>query len=272
MASDTGAAKAKEILKDSSSLGQHDNRENSSTTARDNSSSAQKEAANSARTNASPITTQRDVVTAQTAKTNFSTPATNTYPSQSRDNSTTGSALRNSSTDPGRDVSQISSSSVNVPVNAEDRRLHSNFNNKVANRAYELYEQNGANHGDDLFHWLQAESEMLTRIPEIQQTDSTYSVVTALGDFNAEDVSVTVEPNRALILADKQQSKEEGSDRSLDGVLPSRHSAFFVTDWPDPVDPSTATAQMKQGNLVLTVKRARATSNSEELKNSEIGR
>ena len=242
MASDSGTAKAKEILKDHSSE-QRENRENSSTTSKNNYTSGQK--ADLAPAPAS----QTGVPTAQAQRINPSTAAE-------------------------RSTLQSSTSPANVTVNPEDRRRYSNFSSKVANRAYELYQQNGSSHGDDLYHWLQAESEVLTRIPEIQQTDSTYSVVTPLDGFSAEDISVTVEPNRALILADKQHAAPEGfdHDQAQGAGFSSLHSAYFVTDWPGTVDPSTATAQFKQGNLVLTVRRAASSSNSDQSKNPGSGR
>ena len=227
MGSESGTAKAKETLRDHSSE-QRDNRENSAATARSSAQKVDMNQAQNGRTGASTAQAQR---------------IDSSIPSQ-------------------RSGSQNTSYTANVSVNSEDRSLYSNFNSKVANRAYELYERNGANHGDDLYHWLQAESEMLTRIPEIQRTDSTYSVVTPLDGFSAEEISVTVEPNRALILADSQHANGEPFEPS-EGAVSSRHPAYFVMDWPGPVDPSTATAQIKQGNLVLTVKRADAGSDSE---------
>ncbi|MGB2628251.1 MAG: DUF2934 domain-containing protein [Candidatus Acidiferrum sp.] len=242
MASDSGTAKAKEILKDHPSE-QRENRENSSTTSRNSYTSGQK-------ADIAPAPgSQTGVPTAQAQRINPSTAAE-------------------------RSTLQSSTSPANVPVNPEDHSRHSNFNSKVASRAYELYQQNGSSHGDDLYHWLQAESEVLTRIPEIQQTDSTYSVVTPLDGFTAEDISVTVEPNRALILADKQHTARQDFDQDhAEGAgFSSRHSAYFVTDWPGPVDPSTATAQIKHGNLVLTVRRAASSSNSDESKKPGSGR
>jgi HSP20 family molecular chaperone IbpA len=174
-----------------------------------------------------------------------------------RDNSTAQHEVRDFSTFPAARGASANSNPISVPVNLEDHRLQSKLNNKLSNRAYELFEQNGANHGDDLFHWLQAESEILTRIPEIRQTDSSFSAIAPLNGFSPEEISVTVEPNRALILADKQNSSEDnGSDVSRS----SRESVFFTTDWPDQVEPSTATAQLKEGNLVLIVKRVNSIS------------
>lgn len=172
-----------------------------------------------------------------------------------RDNSSAQREVRDFSTYPAARGTSANSNSnpISVPINSEDHRLQSKLNHKLSKRAYELFEQNGANHGDDLFHWLQAESEILTRIPEIHQTDSSFSAVAPLDGFNPEEISITVEPNRAIILADKQTSSDgNGSDTSRS----SRESVFFTTDWPDQVEPSTATAQFKEGNLILTVKRA----------------
>ncbi|HEY2120277.1 MAG TPA: DUF2934 domain-containing protein [Candidatus Acidoferrum sp.] len=176
-----------------------------------------------------------------------------------RDNSPVQREIRDFSTYPAARGASANSNSnpISVPVNSEDHRLQSKLNNKLSNRAYELFEQNGANHGDDLFHWLQAESEILTRIPEIRQTDSSFSVVVPLDGFYPEEISVTVESNRALILADKQNSSEGNGPNA---ARLSRESVFFTTDWPDQVEPSTATAQFKEGNLILTVKRANSIS------------
>ncbi len=243
MASDTGSAKAKDTSKDTSTV-QLDECENSSSAVNDNFAPAKKEKSIPTQYNSSSTSIRLDPSPSPQERDNSSPQTRNAY---------------------------TTTNSVNVPVNPDDRRLQAELNSRVAERAYEIYEQSGARHGDDLFHWLTAESEILTRIPEIQQTDSSFSVIAPLHGFSAEDISVTVEPNRAFILADKQHSfGQSDSDNSDSGSFSSRRSAFFVTDWPGQVDPATATAQIKQGNLVLTVKRAGA--NSQESKNPQTGR
>jgi HSP20 family molecular chaperone IbpA len=241
MAIDTGTAKAKYAPRDNSSVqpdsspGKDKNIPNQvdpSIPIQTNSSS------NAATREPSSIPVQRE----NSSSRNISATLVRSSPSASAEHGSI--AARNSS--PG-------DNSVSVPVNPENDRSHSKLNSKVATRAYELFQQNGGRHGDDLFHWLQAESEILTRIPEIRQTGSSFSVVAAVEGFNPEDISVTVEATRALILADKQDSSNGGDSR--ESQL-SRKFAFFITDWPDEVEPSAATAQIKEGNLVLTVKRA----------------
>jgi HSP20 family molecular chaperone IbpA len=139
-----------------------------------------------------------------------------------------------------------------VPVRADDKEAAKKANERVARRAYEIYQQNGGDHGNDLLHWLQAESEIFNRVVEIQQSDSTYSIVTPISGYTPEEISVAVEQDRALIIANKVKQKAPSSS----GDAESSESAFFLVEWPEAVEPSTANAQIKQGNLVLTVSRS----------------
>ena len=148
--------------------------------------------------------------------------------------------------------SYLSKGIYSVPVKADDKEATKKANVKVARRAYEIYQQNGGDHGNDLLHWLQAESEIFNRVVEVQQSDSSYSIVTPISGFTPDEVSVAVEQDRALIVANKVNQKAANSNDEAE----SSESAFFLVEWPEAVDPSTANAQMKQGNLVLTVNRS----------------
>jgi HSP20 family molecular chaperone IbpA len=127
------------------------------------------------------------------------------------------------------------------------------LNNRIARRAYELFEQGGSVDGQDLLHWLHAEEQTLRRIPEIRESSSWYTINVLLKDFDKEDVSVAVEPHRAVIVADKTQPADgyESLDSGSFG-----NSLFLVANWPSEVDPSTASAYIKNESLTLTVKRS----------------
>jgi HSP20 family molecular chaperone IbpA len=120
-----------------------------------------------------------------------------------------------------------------------------------------LFEHGGRAEGNDMRHWLQAESEILSKIPEIRETSSSYTVNAPVQGFKPEDIYVGVDANRTLILAEKQESAvgRKGQESGF-----SRESLFLAAEWPTPVDPATASAQIKGGNLILTVKRVAATS------------
>jgi len=102
-------------------------------------------------------------------------------------------------------------------------------------------------------HWLLAESEILSKIPEIRETSSSYTVNVPVQGFKPDEIYVGVDANRTLVLAETQDTADGRSKSQLPGL--SRESLFLAADWPAPVDPATASAQIKNGNLMLTVKR-----------------
>jgi HSP20 family molecular chaperone IbpA len=139
-----------------------------------------------------------------------------------------------------------------IPINHENRRVVDSLKHKIARRAYELFELGGRAEGNDMRHWLQAESEILSKIPEIRETSSSYTVDVPVQGFKPEETYVGVDANRTLILAEKQESVD-GRKGQESGF--SRESLFLSAEWPTPVDPATASAQIKNGALILTVKR-----------------
>jgi HSP20 family molecular chaperone IbpA len=168
----------------------------------------------------------------------------------------TGTVKAKENISPLKDSSSLLSRGIYpAPVKADDKEAANRATEKVARRAYEIYQQNGSGHGNDLLHWLQAESEIFNRIVEVQQSDSTFSIVTPVPGFTPEEISVAVERNRALIVANKINQKPARSAEASE-LEDSSESTFFLVEWPGPVEPATANAQMKQGNLVLTVKRS----------------
>jgi HSP20 family molecular chaperone IbpA len=142
--------------------------------------------------------------------------------------------------------------STTIPINHKNRRVVDRLKEQVARRAYELFERGGNADGDDLQHWLQVESELLAKIPEIRETSSSYTVNIRVQGFKPDEIYVGVDANRTLILAEKQESTEgrKGQEAGF-----SRESLFLAADWPTAVDPATASAQIKDRNLILSVKR-----------------
>jgi HSP20 family molecular chaperone IbpA len=140
-----------------------------------------------------------------------------------------------------------------VAVNSSKDQLHERAQARIASRAYELYEQEGRNHGDDKSHWLRAEAEILTRVPEIHESASWFTINVPLKGFAAEDVQVNIEPHHAVIAAAKSESTESETGTAGSSV---QNATFAVAKWPSEVDPSTASAYLKDGTLTVAVKRA----------------
>jgi HSP20 family molecular chaperone IbpA len=174
-------------------------------------------------------------------------------------------------------------SSFPVPIRHDGQHVHDRLNNEISRRAYELYERNGNSHGQDLVNWLEAESQVLRQVPEIRESSSWYTVSVPLQGFTSEQVHVTVDATRAVIAAEKTESSTSPADRqassaqhandqsAMDATSSqftsgnrseaanfSRESAYFQASWPSEVDPSTASAYLKNDSLTLTVKRAAA--------------
>ncbi len=144
---------------------------------------------------------------------------------------------------------------VPVEIKKGDRQLADRANDAVASRAYALFLAAGAADGQDLANWLQAESEVLSRIPEIRDSSSWFTVNVPLPAFSADQIQVSVSEENAIIAADKTQNADGRT--SKDGAS-TRESMFLVANWPSAVDPSTASAYLKDGGLTLTVRRADA--------------
>jgi HSP20 family molecular chaperone IbpA len=140
-----------------------------------------------------------------------------------------------------------------VSVNSSKDQLHERAQARIASRAYELYEQEGHNHGDDMSHWLRAESEILTRVPEIHESASWFTINVPLKGFSAEDVQVNIEPHHAVIAAARSESSQSDTGSVGSAV---QNATFAVAKWPSEVDPSTASAYLKDGTLTVAVKRA----------------
>src|SRR6266403_5198696 len=61
-------------------------------------------------------------------------------------------------------------SSSPIPANSAIHQVYDRIRERIARRAYDLYQQDGNQPGRDMRHWLQAESEILTDVPEIRES------------------------------------------------------------------------------------------------------
>src|ERR1700759_2498620 len=112
-------------------------------------------------------------------------------------------------------------SSSPIPIHREGQHVHDRLNNEISRKAYELYERNGNSHGQDLVNWLEAESQVLQRVPEIRESSSWYTVNVPLKGFTAAQVHVTVDPTRAVIAAERNESSSSPSDGQSSTAQPA---------------------------------------------------
>jgi HSP20 family molecular chaperone IbpA len=152
-------------------------------------------------------------------------------------------------------------SPAKISVNFEKSRMQDRVKARIAVRAYELYQREGNRWGQDLRHWLQAESELFLTGPEIRESSAWFTINVALNGFEASEVEVSVEPQYAIIAAEKKQASATERGGSSDDL---EQTVFTRANWPDAVDPNTASAYLKNGVLTLTVKRATPSASAAE--------
>jgi HSP20 family molecular chaperone IbpA len=140
-----------------------------------------------------------------------------------------------------------------VQVHKKNHQLANRANEAVARRAYALFLADGGANGNDLRHWLQAESEVLTRVPEIKESASWYTISTPLPGFSPEQIHVGIDAQQAVIVADKSHSTEQQDGKTAGS---SEESFFLIASWPSEVDPDTASAYIRNDSLTVTVKQA----------------
>ena len=143
--------------------------------------------------------------------------------------------------------------SSSSPVEFKHQEAVNRLNDQISRRAYDLFERDGRGDGQDLAHWLQAEGQVVRPIPQITESSLWYSVNVPLKDFTNGELSVGVEPTRAVIIADRADFTNGNESVSSGSV---RESLYLVAHWPSEVDPATASAYVKNESLTLTVKRA----------------
>ena len=141
-----------------------------------------------------------------------------------------------------------------IKVNSKNDQIHQRIRERIECRAYDLYQQEGNRHGEDMRHWLQAESEVLTDVPEIRESSSWFTANIPVRGFDPSEIEVSIEPRSALVVAEKQQTDASEPGRSSG----TEQAIFSRASWPAEIDPETASAYVKNGMLTVTAKRAMA--------------
>lgn len=123
---------------------------------------------------------------------------------------------------------------------------------RVSERAYRLFEESGYPDGEAEKHWLQAESEIFHRGIEVRESGSWVTLNTTIPDASAEDVDIYVDATRVIVRA-KKNGRSDQAGLSSEG--PVGEEMFLAVDLKVEVDPTTATASLKDRRLSLMVKK-----------------
>lgn len=126
----------------------------------------------------------------------------------------------------------------------------------IAKRAFELFENRGYKFGHELEDWFKAERELLKKVPiEIKDIDENLNIRAEVPGFTAENLKVSVEPNRVTIKGETEMKSDKKADKTLYSEWRS-NKIFRTFDLPHPVENEKATATIKDGVLTLTLPKA----------------
>src|SRR5262245_52497048 len=140
------------------------------------------------------------------------------------------------------------------PVFVEAEKLFERmkeFSQSVARRAYEYFEARGREFGHDLEDWFRAESELMRRVPvEIKEAENLITVRAEVPGFIADEIKVSVEPQRLAISGKSEKTAEEKKEQTL---LSEFRANQFCRELrlPAEVDTAKTTAVLKNGVLEL---------------------
>jgi HSP20 family protein len=145
------------------------------------------------------------------------------------------------------------------PIFVESEKLFEQmkeFSQSVARRAYEYFEAGGREFGHDLEYWFRAESELMRRVPvEVKETDGQITVRAEVPGFAADEIKVSVKPQRLFISGKSEKTTEEKREQTL---LSEFRSNQFCRELrlPAEVEPDKTTAVLKDGVLELAFAKA----------------
>jgi len=127
---------------------------------------------------------------------------------------------------------------------------------RIARRAYELFDGNGRVTGRDLADWLQAEQEFLHPLHlEIAESPASLTVRGEVPGYKANDLEISVSPRRVTITGTREAKKESKTKETIYSETCS-DQILRAFDLPAAVDPAKVKATLKDGILDLEMPKA----------------
>jgi HSP20 family protein len=130
---------------------------------------------------------------------------------------------------------------------------------KIAKRAFLLFEHDGRTHGHDVQHWMEAEAEFLSPVPlEISETETELTVRAEVPGFTEKEIEIAVEPGRLFITGKAEKNTEDKRKKTLYSEISSKE-VFRSIALPAEIDPDKVTALLKNGVLEISLHKAKPT-------------
>ena len=137
-----------------------------------------------------------------------------------------------------------------LPVFAEFDKI----TDRIRQRAYEFFKEHGFGDGHDLEDWLKAEREVCWPTAELIEDDAGFTLKVALAGFDADDLTVTANPQELIVKASGESSAAGEEDEEGPAVRWSEfhhENVYRHVELPAEVDVDKIKAEFKRGLLTI---------------------
>ena len=130
---------------------------------------------------------------------------------------------------------------------------------RITQRAYEIFERNGAVFGRELDNWLEAEEELLWKPSiELLEKDGELLLEAALSGVDPNDVEIEVTPEDIILKAETQHQHQE--EKGTVHICEFKTGMMFRSiHLPTKINPDRVKAEFNHGLLRLTAQIAQET-------------
>jgi len=119
--------------------------------------------------------------------------------------------------------------------------------NRIATCAYQNFESRGSVHGHDVDDWLQAESQVLKRVPVYAvEAEHLYTITADVSGFDADELEVSVEEFRLFIKGAKSDPSDNGDAQEI----------YEAIDLGQAIETNTVIAELSSGVLTISMRKA----------------
>jgi len=123
---------------------------------------------------------------------------------------------------------------------------------RIMNRAYEIFRGNGSVFGKDLDDWFAAEHELVWKPAiELKEKDNQFELQVAIAGVDPKDIQVEVTPEGLLVKGETKTEKTEEKGEVHTSEFQSG-SLFRSIQFPRKVDADKVKAEIKNGLLTVT--------------------
>jgi HSP20 family molecular chaperone IbpA len=150
--------------------------------------------------------------------------------------------------------SALSGSSRTPQILSEEQNatFQDKVRQRIAQRAYDIYQNSGDDHGNDFEHWVQAENEVLQRGLEVRESGSWLALNASIPDGSADDVEICLTPTSVTVRAEKSEHIQSADANEL---AQTQREIYLTHDLNIEIEPSTASATLKDQKLTIMVKK-----------------